>query len=47
VNLRAVPEETLLLFEETQTRAEIADRFRSLADGLDDDGPLTLIAGDQ
>ena len=42
-----MPEETLLLFEQVQTRAEIADRLRSLADGLDEDGPLTLIAEDQ
>ena len=37
-----MPEETLFEFESPQTRAEIAGRLRSLADGLNDGGPLTL-----
>ena len=42
-----MPEETLFEFESPQTRAEIAGRLRSLADGLNNGGPLTLTADDQ
>lgn len=40
-------EETLLSSGETRTRAEIATQLRSLADGFDGDGSLTLAEGDQ
>lgn len=40
-------EETLLSFDEPLTRIEIAARLRSLADGFDSGGPLTIAAGDQ
>jgi amphi-Trp domain-containing protein len=42
-----MPEETLFEFESPQTRAEIAGRLRSLADGLNNGGPLTLAADDR
>lgn len=40
-------EETLLSVEEVRTRAEIAAQLRSLAEGFDAGGPLTITAGDR
>jgi amphi-Trp domain-containing protein len=40
-------EEVLFKTESTQSRAEIAASLRTIADRLDDDGEVTLSAGDQ
>jgi amphi-Trp domain-containing protein len=40
-----MPEEILFEDERRQTRAEVASYLRSIADKLDDDGPITFTAG--
>lgn len=42
-----MPEETLLSVEQPRTRAEIAAQLRSLADGFDGGGSLTIATDDQ
>ena len=42
-----MPEETLFRFEQSMSRPEVAAYLRTVADALEEDGALTLSAGDQ
>jgi amphi-Trp domain-containing protein len=42
-----MPEEVLFESESTQSRTAVADYLRTVADGLDGGGDVTLSAGDQ